>query len=86
MPSDFESLVSVGGGDWPVRGGLSILADGDATVVVGLPAGAETGRGESNEGLRGGNGGALEVLEGRPSKVIRGELSCGGRLDVWSGE
>jgi hypothetical protein len=78
MPSDVESLVSVGG--------LSILAEGGAAVVVGLIAGAETERGESNEGLRGGNGGALGVLEGGPSKVIRGELSCGDRLDVWSGE
>jgi hypothetical protein len=63
-----------------------MLADGDAAVIVGLTKGAETDRGELNEGLRGGNGGALAVLGGEPSKLIRGVLSCGSRLAVWSGE
>ena len=86
MPSAAESLVSVGRWEWLVSGGLSTLADGDAPVTVELAMGAETERGELNEGLRGGKGGPLGTLGGDPSRQIRGAPSCGRSLVVWSGE
>ena len=56
---------------------MSILVDGDVDMGVGLVAGAETERRELYEGWRGGNGGALEIFGGEPSKLIRGAGSNG---------
>jgi hypothetical protein len=55
-------------------------------LVVGEVAGAETERGELNDSLRGGKGGALEKFGGGPSKLIKGVLSCDSGLIVWRGE
>lgn len=55
-------------------------------LVVGEVAGAETERGELNDSLRGGKGGALEKFGGGPSKLIKGAVSCDSGLIVWRGE
>ena len=38
--------------------------------------GGETERAELNDSLRGGKGGTWAKFEGRPSKLIKGALSC----------